>query len=61
MRKPIPLDLASYKSAQLDSLIYTILEVAGENDVPPHLSQLISIAHDMSTEITESLRAGVSA
>lgn len=60
MRKPIPLDLAAYKANQLENLIHAISDISHDEGVSPHLQALISIGHDLTAEINESLHSEVS-
>ncbi|QBH97182.1 hypothetical protein EKN56_12735 [Limnobaculum zhutongyuii] len=60
MRKPITLNPAAYKASQLDMLIFTIEEVAHDEEASKKLVTLISIAADLIAEINESLHSEVS-
>ncbi|AFH95288.1 hypothetical protein ACU7RR_004234 [Providencia stuartii] len=54
MSKPIPLDVATYKAQQCNSLFTVILEQAS-NECSKELLDLISIACDLNEEIWQSL------
>ncbi|AOF13180.1 Uncharacterised protein [Yersinia enterocolitica] len=60
MRKPIPLDLALYRTGLACSLYETILEKASD-ECSKQLLDLISLACDINSEVNRSLSTAMEA